>query len=196
METSSPFDPLAGLMTAQASRPRELDDLDLRTLTPFQRALLVLDGTVTKLIEAYTLEPLDIVRLSQEQHRLEQYHSWLDAPQGTTVALRQVLVRGRYSETFYTYAVSLLVLDRLSEHVRDGVERQGEGIGRLLNDTALETRREVLWCGREHLQDLPEAVSEVSDGHFISRAYRIIANGQPVAMINEKFPAAPDNWPS
>ncbi len=53
-------------MTAQASRPPELDELDLRTLTPFQRALLVLDGTVTKFIEAYTMEPLDIIRLAQD----------------------------------------------------------------------------------------------------------------------------------
>ncbi len=183
-------------MTAQASRPPELGDLDLCTLTAFQRALLVLDGTVTKFIEAYTMEPLEILRLAQDHHQLPQHHPWLEAPEGTTIALRQVLIRGRHSRTFYTYAVSLLVLDRLPEHVRDGVERQGEGIGRLLNDTALETRREVLWCGKEHLQNLPAPVSEVSDGHFISRAYRIIANGEPVALINEKFPAAPDNWPS
>jgi len=183
-------------MIAQASRPPELGDLDLSTLTAFQRALLVLDGTVTKFIEAYTMEPLDIIRLAQDHQQLPQYHPWLEAPEGTTVALRQVLIQGRCSRIFYTYAVSLLILDRLPEPVRDGVERQGEGIGRLLNDTALETRREVLWCGREHLQNLPEPVSEVSDGHFISRAYRIIANGEPVALINEKFPAAPDNWPS
>ena len=183
-------------MTAQASRPPELSDLDLGALTPFQRALLVLDGTVTKFIEAYTMEPLDVIRLAQDHQQLPQYHPWLEAPEATVVALRQAMIQGRDSRIFYTYAVSLLVLDRLPEHVRDGVERQGEGIGRLLNDTALETRREVLWCGREHLQNLPEAISEVSDGHFVSRAYRIIANGEPVALINEKFPAAPDNWPS
>jgi len=168
----------------------------LSTLTAFQRALLVLDGTVTKFIEAYTMEPLNIIRLAQDHHQLPQYHSWLEAPDGTTVALRQVLIQGRCSRIFYTYAASLLVLDRLPEPVRDGVERQGERIGRLLNDTTLETRREVLWCEKEHSQNLPEPVSEVSDGHFTNRAYRIFANGEPVALINEKFPAASDNWPS
>jgi len=120
----------------------------------------------------------------------------LEVPERTNVALRQLMIQGRYTRTFYAYAVSLLVLDRLPEPVRDGVERQGEGTGRLLNDTALETRREVLWCGREHLQNLPEPVSAVSDGHFISRACRITANNKPVALINEKFPVVPDNWPS
>jgi hypothetical protein len=42
------FDPLRHVMLAQSSKPRELSSVDLRTLTPFQRALLVLDGTVTK----------------------------------------------------------------------------------------------------------------------------------------------------
>ena len=142
------------------------------------------------------MEPLEIIRLTQDQQFLPQYHPWLEAMSGTKVALRQVLILGRYSRTFYTYAVSLLVLDRLPERVRDGVERQGEGIGRLLNDTALEARREVLWCGREYMANLPESVNAVSDGNFISRAYRIIADRQPVALINEKFPAMPHNWPS
>ena len=66
MEIADSFDPLAGLMTAQASRPPELGDLELRMPSLFQRALMVLDGTVTKFIEAYTMEPLDIVRLAQD----------------------------------------------------------------------------------------------------------------------------------
>lgn len=168
MTNPGPYNPLDGVMLAQASRPPALEALDLQALSPFQRALLVLDGTVTKFIEAYTLEPLEIIRLAQDQHKLSHADPWLEAPQDTIVALRQVLISGRQSKTFYTYAVSQLVLDRLPESVREGVERQGEGIGRLLNDTALETRREVLWCGREYLPTLPEPVGEVCDGHFMS----------------------------
>ena len=88
------------------------------------------------------------------------------------------MIQGRYTRTFHAYAASRFVLDRS------------------LNDTALEIRLEVLWCGREHLQNAPEPICAVSDGHFISRAYRITANDKPVALINEKFPVVPDNWPS
>ncbi|MFC1773655.1 hypothetical protein ACFL3A_09925 [Pseudomonadota bacterium] len=95
MKTSNSFDPLKGFTITQASRPPELDELDLCTLTPFQRALLVLDGTVTKFIEAYTMEPLEIVRLAQNQQRLPQSHLWLEAPERTNVALRQVMIEGR-----------------------------------------------------------------------------------------------------
>ena len=186
------FDPLRDVMLAQSSKPPELGSVDLRTLTPFQRALLVLDGTVTKFIEAYTMEPLEIVRLDQATQVLREDHYWLAAPQGTEVGLRQVLIRSKSSLTAYAYAVSLLVFERLPERVRYGIEIQGEGIGRLLNDSELETRREVLWYGQEHRQDLPEIVRRSAGSDFISRTYRIISRGQPIALINEKFPRALD----
>ena len=186
------FDPLRDVMLAQSSKPPELGNVDLHTLTPFQRALLVLDGTVTKFIEAYTLEPLDIVRLDQATQVLPEDHYWLAAPKGTEVGLRQVLIRSKSSLTAYAYAVSLLVFERLPDRVRYGIEIQGEGIGRLLNDSELETRREVLWYGQEHRQDLPDIVQRSAGSDFISRTYRIISKGCPIALINEKFPRATD----
>ncbi len=193
VKQAEPFDPLQDVMLAQASRPPELGAVDLRALTPFQRALLVLDGTVTKFIEAYTLEPLEILRLDQSREVLSREHHWLAAPAGTEVGLRQVLIRSRTSLKTYAYAVSLLVFERLPERVRYGIEIQGEGIGRLLNDSELETRREVLWYGTERLQDLPEIVQRSAGNDFISRTYRIISAGQPIALINERFPLASDN---
>jgi chorismate-pyruvate lyase len=190
------FDPLRDVMLAQSSKPPELSNVDLRSLTPFQRALLVLDGTVTKFIEAYTLEPLEIVRLDQATQVLPKDHYWLAAPKGTEVGLRQVLIRSESSLTAYAYAVSLLVFERLPDRVRYGIEIQGEGIGRLLNDSELETRREVLWYGKEHLPELPEMVRESAGSDFISRTYRIISKGQPIALINEKFPLALNEQPA
>lgn len=77
--------------------------------------------------------------------------------------------------------------------MRDGIEIQGEGIGRLLNDSELETRREVLWYGREHQPELPKMVRESAGSYFVSRTYRIISKGQPIALINEKFPLSPES---
>ena len=86
MTNPGPYNPLDGVMLAQASRPPVLEALDLQALSPFQRALLVLDGTVTKFIEAYTLEPLEIIRLAQDQHKLSHADPWLEVPQDTTGA--------------------------------------------------------------------------------------------------------------
>jgi chorismate-pyruvate lyase len=156
----------------------------------------VIDGTVTKFIEAYTLEPVEIVRLAQETRRLAAEHAWLETAAGIEVAVRQVLLQGRYSHTFHAYAASLVVLERLPEAVRRFLDVEGQGLGRILNDQSMETRREILWYGRETAKELPEEVRRRADGEFVSRSYRIIAGGRPLMLIHEKFPAVMDKSPA
>ena len=182
------FSPLNGLLTAQAEKPAEVSAVNLRVLSPFQRSLLVIDGTVTKFIEAYMLEPVNIQRLSQTTVALPEDHRWLEAPKSTTVAVREVLIEGEYSGTLYVYAVSLIVLDRMPATVRERLEIDGEGVGRILIDHQLETRREVLWYGREHAGELSQEVRRRTSGEFLTRAYRIVHERRPVALITEKFP--------
>ena len=49
------------LFVAQFAKPSDLEEMNLSQLTPFQRALLTIDGTVTQLIEAYTFSPVEVV---------------------------------------------------------------------------------------------------------------------------------------
>lgn len=182
------FDPFADLMVMQAAKPPHWRPIDLRTLTPFQRALVSMDGTVTKFIEAYTLEPVEIMRLQQQDQVLRTDHPWLAAPSGTTVIARQVLLSGKYSAKIYAYAVSLLLVERLPGEVLRSLDVEPAGLGRILLSSQLENRREVLWYGREYLPDLPETIAHHTGNEFISRTYRIIVGNQPVMLINEKFP--------
>lgn len=190
------FDPVRDLTVAQAARPAELASINLRVLTPFQRALLVLDGTVTKFVEAYTMEPVRVERLSQERRRLDRPTPWLEVAPDEEVIVRQVLIRGEYSHTFYAYAVSLLVPRRLPAEVRGRLERGEQGLGEILESQEMETRRQVLWYGRERLERLPERIRALSDGEFISRTYRILAGGRPLVLINEKFPVSTETRPA
>ena len=103
---------------------------------------------------------------------------------------RQVLLRGRYSATVYAYAVSLLVPARLPAHLLDDLEKEPAGLGRVLLNSQIENRREILWYGRETIADLPAEISRYTGHEFISRTYRISAGGQPLMLINEKFPVA------
>jgi chorismate-pyruvate lyase len=197
VSTDAGFDPLSDLFLAQFDRPAELGSVNLRTLSPFQRALLVIDGTVTKFIEAYTMEPLEVIRLAQVNRELKSEHRWLELPEGSVVAVRHVMIRGEYSHNFYVYAVSSIVLDRLPEEIRGRVETEvEEGLGRILNANKQESRRDVLWYGRERVTELPEEVRRVSDGEFVSRTYRIIVREKPIMMINEKFPSVIEHLPS
>jgi chorismate-pyruvate lyase len=187
MTKSSAFDPLEDVLLAQTERPPELQEVNPRTLTPFQRALLVLDGTVTKFVEAYMMEPLRIVRLKQDTRTLAGPHRWLEVPAGAEVATRHVLLRGEYSDELYAYATSLVALERIPESLRAGIAQQGGGLGRILDASEAETRREILWYGRERVKDLPwDPESEGED--FLTRTYRIILAGEPILLIKEHFP--------
>ena len=190
MPPESGFDPLAEIAHGNFASRHDLQPVNLRVLTPFQRALLVIDGTVTRFIEAYTMEPVEIRRIRQDVCAPCSDHRWLEADAASEIMEREVMIRGGYSGTLYVYAISHVLIGRLSPRIRDRLEVQGEGIGRIFEDEKLETRREVLWFGRERLKALPAALEPEGQTEFISRAYRIIVDGHPVVMINERFPVS------
>lgn len=182
------YDPLEDLFVAQSAKPTQLGEINLRALTPFHRALLVIDGTVTKFIEAYTMDPIHVVRISQEDRQLPVDNDWLEAPAGTDVIAREVILRGKYSYRIYAYAASLIVPGRLPESFKQMLEIDPGGIGRVLLSSRLETYREVLWYGKEHPEQLPSDIRNMENQEFISRTYRILANQKALMLINEKFP--------
>src|SRR3972149_10783383 len=93
---SHEFDPLSDLFVAQFAKPPDLGIVNLRALTPFQRALLVIDGTVTKFIEAYTMEPVTVRIISHEQRRLSADNTWLEAEAGAPVLARDAVLGGEF----------------------------------------------------------------------------------------------------
>lgn len=193
MRLTENFDPLKDILTAQSSKPAELSPVDLRDLSPFQRSLLVIDSTVTTFLEVYTLEPVEVVRLDHVKGHLPEDHVWLEAQKGCETVLREVLIQGKHSRILYAYAVAYVVLDRLPEETRDRLDIQGASLGRALNDAKLETRREILWYGKEQPNKLPAKLSHLSGETFVSRTYRIVAHGKPIALVNEKFPLSLEN---
>lgn len=184
----SAFDPADGVFVAQLRRPADLRDVSFETLSPLLRALLVIDGTVTKFLEAYALEPITVRRLGQFSRILDTDDPWLRAAAGERIIVRHVMLVGGESGRLYTYAESLIVPSRLSLQMQGRLETESGGLGKILLDSALETRREGLWYGREQLADLPGPVGELCDGDFLLRSYRIIAGGAPLMRITERFP--------
>lgn len=186
------YDPLGDLFVAQSEKPDYLGAINLRALSPFLRALLTIDGTVTKYIEAYKMEPIIVSRLSQESRPLPTNHPWLNATIGDIAVAREVILRGKYTRRLYAYATSLIIPERLPLDSRKELDIQGGSLGRILLSSRMETYREILWYGREHISRLPEEIEEYAGTDFISRTYRIFANKMPIMLINEKFPAVGD----
>ena len=196
MGIEKPFDPLSRRYAAQFAKPAEFKPVNLRALTPFQRALLIIDGTVTRFIETYTLEPTDTIRIDQAGFDMPEDDPWLDVKAGAEAGYRRVYIVGRHSRILYVYAIVVVALERIPPDVRRRLEIQGESLGKVLNENKLETRREVLWYGKEQIDDLPDEVARLCNGAFYSRTYRIIRDGAPIALVNEKFPAAMAEQPS
>ena len=180
------------LFVAQFAKPSDLEEMNLSQLTPFQRALLVIDGTVTQFIEAYTFSPVEVVLLHQEIQTLSTDHVWLDADKGTKIIDRQVVLqteqKAAQQPTIHAYATSIIVLDRIPQIIRGGLTLNGQGLGQLLQRSGLESRRDLLWWGLKRAKDLPKALAHLEGKPFLSRTYRIVADGQPIMLINEQSP--------
>ena len=183
---------MKALFTAQEDSPPTLRKINLARLTPYQRGLLVTDGTVTRFIEAYTFAPVEVVLLQQSRQTLDTEHIWLKLPSGEEIISRQVVLQTHSQEEpspiIHAYADSLIVPQRLPQSLLDGLESDKQGLGGLLRCSGLETQRELLWCGMETLTDLPSAIKHLEGVTFISRTYRVFADHAPLMLINEKFP--------
>jgi chorismate-pyruvate lyase len=183
---------MKALFVAQEDKPTTLKEINLARLTPFQRGLLVTDGTVTRFVEAYTLAPVEVALLQQAKQTLPTEHTWLQLPAGAEVISRQVVLQTHSQEEsspiIHTYADSLIVPQRLPASILNGLKSDKQGLGGLLRCSGLETRRELLWYGIEVLTDLPSAIAHLEGEKFINRTYRVFANQKPLMLINEKFP--------
>ena len=195
-ETSTQnFDPASELFVAQSQRPVSLTDVDFKQLSPLLRALLVTDGTVTKLLEAWSLEPVSVRVLDQANRHLEAADDHLGLDQGDEVIKRSVMLVGTESQRLYLFAESLIVPASLPTAVREKLNAEPGGLGKILLDSRLETRREGLWFGCERAAQIPAPVAALCDGEFVTRSYRIIAGDKPLMRITERFPAALGNTP-
>jgi chorismate-pyruvate lyase len=187
-EKNTTFDPFSDLFLMQKDKPAHLNQINIQTLTPFQRSLLANDGTVTKFLEAYTLESIEISLLKQETQKLLTDHPWLEVHKETNVIVREVLLCGQQSAKVYAYADSLLLPERLPQEVKQRLQVEKGGLGRILLNSLIEERREILWYGHEHIADLSADIEQLTGKDFLSRTYRIIVGGKPIMLINEKFP--------
>jgi len=156
--------------------------------SPLQRILLVTDGTVTEILEAYTGESMRLVKLLEEVKTLDAPLAALQAEAGDEVSRRQILLQGKMSLTNFIYAESYIAINRLDETLRNGLLKSKKPIGLLIQEQKMETFREIVGCGRELVGPLaPYFELDPSDG-MIWRTYLINHKAQPIMQITEKFP--------
>ena len=159
--------------------------LDALALVP--RILLLTDGTLTHILEAYAAEPVHLVKLA---------HALVSGPSlpvaaglepGERVLRRTILLRGTKSDATFIHAESWVFLDRLPPPVKEGLLETDTPIGKLLFSCRAETYREMIEMGEA--RD-PEVASHFGpgDGDLLFRTYQLVFAGRPVATITERFP--------
>lgn len=156
--------------------------LDVSALPAFLRVLLATDGTVTKSLEAYFWEPVEVVTVEQGYCVLLKGDSHMGLPAESRVLQRSVRLQGQVSKVVYAWASSLIQTEHLPIAVREGLEQQRLGIGELLRECGLETYREVLEVGED-----PKGIN----GPSVWRSYLIRQSARPLVKITECFPLLP-----
>ena len=160
-------------------RDGEGNALSLESLPPFLRALLVTDGTVTKILEAYFWEPVVVETVEQRFEQAQAEVPWVCAAAGDRCLVRDARLRGRHSGRAYAEAFSLIRTEWIPEDFRERLIRREIGIGVLIRDSGLESYREVLDMGLERGED---------GAPCVYRTYRIVIERRPVILITELFP--------
>lgn len=191
-ETQGGFEPTGDEILELFQPPPPGTRLNPRTLSPFERALLEIDGTVTRFIEAYTMEPVEVHKLGQGTRTLPADVPLLEVEAGAAVTTRQVLLRGRDSRRLYAYGASLIAPDRMPPQAREALQIPGKGLGRLMRETRMETFREIVWRFREPGRTVPEAMRPLLAFGIVCRTYRVVCGGRPIMLIHEKFPHSSD----
>lgn len=155
--------------------------LRLEDLPPLLRTLLVTDGTVTKVLEAYFWEPVEVKALHLDVARTTRTIPWLALAAGEEVLARRVELAGARSHRAYAEAFSVVTLAEFDPPLREALVRGSVGIGVLLRESGLETYREIVAVGTERG---PAGASDLR----VHRTYRITRGSKPVILIRESFP--------
>src|ERR687886_2949251 len=92
---------------------------DGAVLGTFQRVLLITDGTVTDVLEAYSGEPIRVVKLAQSLGAADAETPELDLAPNERVLRRSILLQGTISGRNMLHAESVISPDRLPPEVFD-----------------------------------------------------------------------------
>ena len=155
-------------------------------LRPAERVLMSYDGTVTKVLESWFWERVNVVVESQQERALQTSN----AVDPVRVLYRSVSLRGEESKKTFCHAESIIFPERLDGDLYEALLAGELGIGQLLRRFVLETYRQIIGiqiggtrvgrdCASPPFQALPPSA--------IARLYQVLWKEQPAMMIREHF---------
>jgi chorismate-pyruvate lyase len=173
--------------TMQYTHTAELAHVEVMALDPQLRGLLFTDGTVTRALEAQTLSrvAVEVVDQSQEATLSAQAARYLDVDGAKSCLRRRVTMKTSGSHTPAVWAESHILPERLPASFLRLLDNTPHGIGGSIEQTKLESRRELLWF---RLGRPPSwAATAAQSDSVVTRMYRIITGDRPALLISEAF---------
>jgi chorismate-pyruvate lyase len=161
---------------------------DYPALSPILRVLLVTDGTVTKTLEAYFGEAIEVDVLEHAERTSETPYPQIDIAAGDHILHRYVRLIGKVTRKVYAVAESVAVLEHISQQIRRKLIEEHKGIGELLREGRLETYRELLTANTTAANRWAEHLQIAASEAVVTRDYRIYQGGRAVLLIREVFP--------
>jgi chorismate-pyruvate lyase len=161
---------------------------DFPGLSPILRVLLVTDGTVTKTLEAYFGEGIDVDVLEHRETTSGSPYPQIGIAAGDHILHRYVRLLGRTTRKVYAVAESVAVLEHISRQMRRQLIEEHKGIGELLREGRLETYRELLTADLTPASPWAEQLTIAATDRVVTREYRIYQGGRAVLLIREIFP--------
>lgn len=161
---------------------------DLSELPAFLRTLLVMDGTVTKALEAWFWEPVKVVPLQNELMSLAKPVEGLDVTKGDKILQREVILQGTNTTKIFACARSTVSIKSLPKEIGKALEEREIGIGELFREQGLETYRDIFNINYYSAPPKDDSLVSHLNNEIISRSYRIWVNGNPAIIVTEYFP--------
>ena len=188
MKTTNSYFRSKGYTADDITLTRTGEHYDLSKLSPFLRTLLVMDGTVTKALEAWFWEPVKVVPLHIESKKLNKAVIGLEGKLGDKALQREVILQGVDSDRVFACARSTVLLKNLPKQIGGALESGKIGIGGLFREQGLETYREIIDIDYYAAPNADDELLLHLKGEFISRSYQIWVNQNPAILVTEFFP--------
>lgn len=159
-------------------------------LTKPERALLITDGSVTRLLEAFINAPVGVKTIQQNiVPASEKIAEYLEILPGDDVNFREVYLYNKNNDRLLIRAISYAPLKHLPPGAMTRLMNEDEPIGFIMRDEKMESRREILSIQKRLLPSECQ-IPNKRTCHCLSRSYRIIHNSRPIFYIEEQIPSS------
>ncbi|HEX4159380.1 MAG TPA: chorismate pyruvate-lyase family protein [Rhizomicrobium sp.] len=161
--------------------------IDVAKLAPLQRILLVTDGTLTEILEACLLEPIELVKLSETLLKGREVSAPTGIERDERVLERKINLRGAKSGVRHVYAESLILVDRLDSSFQKELLESNIPLGRLWRSHRLETFKQLVSVACRPARELGAHLGCAENAPVLGRIYDVFSAGRPVMRIAENF---------